>query len=92
MYRQPGCHYCLTWDRVVGPVYPKSDLGKQVPIRMVDLKQLDQPRVELARLVIYTPTFVLIDDSREVGRIEGYPGEDFFWARLEKLVRSLPVR
>ena len=92
MYRQPGCPYCLTWDRVVGPAYPRSDLGKQAPVRMVDLKQPDQPRVELAGRVVYTPTFVLIDGGREVGRIEGYPGEDFFWARLEKLVRNLPVR
>lgn len=39
----------------------------------------------------YTPTFVLIDGGREVGRIEGYPGEAFFWGLLEKLARDLPA-
>ena len=33
----------------------------------------------------YTPTFVLARDGREVGRIEGYPGDSFFWALLDKL-------
>ena len=34
----------------------------------------------------FTPTFVLVDDGREIGRIEGYPGEDFFWGLLERLL------
>jgi len=36
----------------------------------------------LERSVHFTPTFILVDDGREVGRIEGYPGEDFFWGLL----------
>ncbi len=38
----------------------------------------------------YIPTFVLIDEGKEVGRIEGYPGEDFFWGMLGKLLEKLP--
>ena len=40
--------------------------------------------------VRYTPTFVLMDDGVELGRIEGYPGEDFFWSRLAGLLERLP--
>ncbi len=36
--------------------------------------------------MLFTPTFVLFDDGREIGRIEGYPGEDFFWGLLQNLV------
>ena len=36
------------------------------------------------------PTFVLVEDGRELGRIEGYPGEDFFWGLLGKLLEKLP--
>jgi thioredoxin-related protein len=39
-----------------------------------------------ARPVNFTPTFILMDDGQELGRIEGYPGENFFWAVLEKLL------
>ena len=38
----------------------------------------------------YTPTFVLIEDGKEIGRIEGYPGDEFFWVRLENLLERLP--
>lgn len=38
------------------------------------------------RPIIYTPTFVLWNGEREVGRIIGYGGEDWFNKRLEKLI------
>lgn len=90
MFRRAGCPYCQTWDRVVGTVYPKSDLGQQFPLRVVDLDRDPPFDAKLAGTVRFTPTFVLVKDGREVGRIEGYPGEEFFWGLLEKLGRSLP--
>ncbi|MEM9523423.1 MAG: hypothetical protein AAF982_05430, partial [Pseudomonadota bacterium] len=41
------------------------------------------------RPVIYTPTFVLMKDGREYGRIEGYPGEDFFWGLLGRMIKEM---
>ena len=41
--------------------------------------------------IVYTPTFVLMDGGREIGRIVGYPGEDFFWSLLGELVQRLPA-
>ncbi|MGZ8368816.1 MAG: hypothetical protein ACXW3Q_08370 [Rhodoplanes sp.] len=35
-----------------------------------------------------TPTFVLVTDNVEIGRIEDYPGEEFFFARLAKLIEA----
>jgi hypothetical protein len=91
MYRRAGCPWCAAWDRAIGPVYPQTELGRLLPLRQVDLAEDPQPAVSLARPVRYTPTFVLIDGGREVGRIEGYPGEAFFWGLLEKLARDLPA-
>jgi len=90
MFRREGCPYCATWDRVVGPAYPKSDVGSRAPIRMIDLDRDALPAAKLERAVRFTPTFVLVEGGREIGRIEGYPGEDFFWGLLDKLVRKLP--
>jgi hypothetical protein len=90
MFRRTGCPYCQTWDRVIGSIYPSSDLGRQFPLRIVDLDRDPPLEAKLDRTVRFTPTFVLVEDGREVGRIEGYPGEDFFWGLLEKLGRSLP--
>ena len=40
---------------------------------------------------MYTPTLVLMDGGREVGRIVGYPGADLFWGLLGELFQRLPA-
>ncbi len=45
----------------------------------------------LAAPVTMSPTFVLTDKGREVGRIVGYPAPDFFWALLGQLMRRLEL-
>ncbi|MFN3347935.1 thioredoxin family protein [Pseudorhodoplanes sp.] len=86
MYRRAGCPYCLAWDREIGPVYPKTEIGKTLPLRQVHLDRGKDSSVELKSPIIYTPTFVLVEDGKEKARIEGYPGEFFFWGVLEKLL------
>jgi hypothetical protein len=86
MFRRAGCPWCAAWDREIGPIYPKTEIGRRVPLRFVDLDRRGDAAVVLASPVRYSPTFVLVDGGREIGRIEGYPGEDFFWGRLEALV------
>jgi len=92
MYRTAGCSWCAQWDAVIGPIYPKTEVGRRAPLRMVDRDKESGPEVALLRPVRYSPTFVLVDEGREIGRIEGYPGEDFFWGLLENLVLKLPRR
>lgn len=89
MYRRAGCPYCAAWDRNIGPVYPKTDTGRRVPIRLVDLDDDRGPKIALKSRILFTPTFVLVDGGREIGRIEGYAGEDFFWGLLERLLLQL---
>ena len=38
--------------------------------------------------MIVTPTFVLAEGGREVGRIVGYHGEDFFYGMLDGLLKG----
>jgi hypothetical protein len=38
--------------------------------------------------VTITPTLALAEDGREIGRIVGYPGEDFFYGLLANLLKS----
>lgn len=42
--------------------------------------------IALTRRASYTPTFVLLKDGAEVGRIEGYPGESFFYGMLQQIL------
>ena len=45
--------------------------------------------IEKKGLVHFSPTFVLVEGGKEIGRITGYPGEDNFWWFLEELVKKL---
>lgn len=88
MVEQPGCIYCERWDAEIGPAYPKTDEGKFAPLIRADLRQGPPEGITYARRVLFTPTFVLIDNGQEQARIEGYPGEDFFWPLLTKLLED----
>jgi thioredoxin-related protein len=89
MFRQDGCPWCAAWDRDIGPIYGKTDIGRRVPLQMVDIHR-DRLKFMLKNPIIYTPTFVLVDKGREVGRIEGYISDYFFWGLLERLLEQLP--
>jgi thioredoxin-related protein len=89
MFRRAGCPYCAAFDRAIGPIYPKTDIGKRLPLRQIDLDHSADAKVAKVVLlspVRFTPTFVLVESGREIGRLEGYPGEDFFWGLLERLL------
>ena len=85
MVDEPGCPYCAQWEAEVGDAYARTDEGRRAPLMRVDIRDLTHDGA-LAGPVLYTPTFVLLVDGREAGRIEGYPGEDFFWGLLGQLL------
>ncbi|WP_278922532.1 hypothetical protein [Pseudophaeobacter profundi] len=86
MVEQRGCEWCKRWNAEIAPIYPKTREGRFAPLRREDLHALPDDLV-LARRVTFTPTFLLIEDSHELARLEGYPGEDFFWPLIAELMR-----
>lgn len=86
MFEQPGCIYCAAWNAEIAPEYPLTEEGKAAPLRRLQLRETLPEGLELVSPPVFTPTFVLVDDGVEAGRIEGYPGEDFFWPMLGLLL------
>lgn len=85
MFHSPDCEWCETWDEEIGVGYDKTSESKQAPLRRVNVD--DQKTVNgLKRPIAYTPTFVLMSGGREVGRITGHPGVDFFYPLLAELL------
>jgi protein-disulfide isomerase len=86
------CPYCVAWEREVGRSYAKTGEAQVAPLRRVDIRA-GLP-ADLARLddVDSTPTFVLADEGREVGRIVGYSGSQYFWRELHRLLARLPPK
>lgn len=91
MFEQAGCVWCETFDREIGPVYPKTAEGQRAPLRRVNIDHPLPADLDFIAVERLAPLFVLVDKGREVGRIRGYPGEDHFWGLLGTLMRKLDV-
>lgn len=89
MFDDPGCGYCRQWHREVGPAYRNSPEGKRAPLRVVMIRDRRPEGITLKSAVRATPTFVLVQDGREVGRLTGYGGADFFWSMLAVELKKL---
>ncbi len=87
MVEQQGCYWCTAWDKQIAPIYPKTAEGRFAPLRRVDIDAVPETLSLTSRLA-YTPTFLLVEQDREIARLEGYPGEDFFWGLLEQMLQS----
>lgn len=85
MAEEPGCVWCARWNAEIGPIYPKTGEGRAAPLRRVDISQPLPADITLDRRVNFTPTFILLDDGTELGRLEGYPGDEFFWVLIGRL-------
>ena len=88
MVEQAGCHYCQRWHAEIGPIYPKTDEGAFAPLKRMDIRSAPPKGVKFVRRVNFTPTFILVENGTEAARIEGYPGEDFFWGLLDVMLRK----
>jgi len=91
MFERPNCPYCLAWKREVGDRYPLTEEGRIAPLRIVRLGE-ESYGIMLRDEVKYSPTFVLVDDGEEIGRIVGYSNDDAFWGLLKDLVAKLDAR
>ena len=86
MFDRVGCPWCAKWDAEVGPAYHKSWEGKQAPLRRLSMHPPYPSDLSFVSGILYSPTFVLVQGRREVGRIVGYPGEAFFYVKLSQLL------
>ena len=92
MFDSPTCDWCEVWDEEIAPIYGKTDEGQSAPLRRHSIHDELPQDLKHLKGIVYTPTFVLMDQGKEVGRIAGYPGEDFFWYMLDELLTKVPPK
>jgi thioredoxin-related protein len=85
-----GCIYCTVFRRDVLPSYEVSERGKDMPVRFVDVNDVVKSGIELVQPIDILPTFVVVKDNREVGRIPGYVGPEDFFHSINYLLSSSP--
>jgi len=91
MVEEYGCMWCARWNEEISGIYPKTPEGKAAPLLRMDIRAPRPEGLEFARSLHFTPTFVLMVDGKEVSRIEGYPGEDFFWGILKQMLTRAEI-
>jgi len=90
MFEQDGCFWCGKWNEQIAPAYPKTEEGRAAPLQRIDIYEKYPEDITIKSRPAFTPTFVLLKDGVEVGRMEGYPGEDFFWPLLDRMLAPYP--
>ena len=89
MVDDPACHYCRRWNKEVGGGYHQTAEGRAAPLKRVSR---DAEVLSNFAPVIYTPTFILAQNGRELGRITGYPGQLYFWEELSQMMSSAGIK
>ena len=89
MFNADYCTWCHKWEEEIGGIYHLTAESCDAPLHRFDFTYGGMPdAVTIEQPVTYTPTFVLLQDRQEVGRITGYPGADFFWVELNQLIKD----
>lgn len=89
MMESSACEWCDRWLSEIGPIYPSTKEGRIAPLRRVDVHAPMPADIKFLNRANFTPTFILVRSGREIGRIQGYPGENFFWPLLNDLLAKL---
>lgn len=86
MFERAGCTWCARFNAEIAPIYPKTDQSRTAPLRRVDLDRALPADLAGIDPGPFTPTFVIVDQGREIGRIRGYPGNAFFFGLLDRIL------
>jgi hypothetical protein len=86
------------WKKEVLPEYPKSEVGKNLPAKIVVIQGNNFPEwlakaMEENRVgeIVGTPTFIIWDEDNknEMGRVEGYTQKHIFYSQLSEAMTEV---
>ena len=89
----PECGACRQFDGEVGAIYPKTNESLALPMERVLIDDWQAKRHQLVECasaaVIGTPTFLLIQNCRELDRITGYSDAELFWLGHRRMMNRI---
>ena len=72
----------------MGPAYPNTEEGRLAPLRRINLDEGHPSDLQLSLPVRFSPTFVLVHEGREIGRIVGYMDAATFWGLYSRMIED----
>ena len=83
------CAYCKAWENEIADIYPKTEFEDEFKLSFIDFfSDNDLEKYGISKIVKVTPTFIFVKDKTEVGRIEGYNGQELFWWQVDDVIKS----
>lgn len=90
MFDRKGCPWCAKWHAEIGvQAYNAGPEGRVAPLRVLDVATPRPKDLKHIGGVIGTPTFVLMENGREIDRVVGYPGKQVFFGRVQLMLDKL---
>ena len=86
------------WKNEVLPEYPKSEVGKNLPAKIVVIQGNNFPEWLAKAMtedrvgeIVGTPTFIIWDEGtkKEMGRVEGYTQKSKFYSQLSEAMAEV---
>jgi thioredoxin-related protein len=84
MITSSHCPWCEAFEDDVGKGYDRTEEALVYPLRRHDFYQKMPDDLAHLTPATMTPTFIIMRDGSEIGRIIGYPGAELFWWRLSE--------
>lgn len=77
VFSSNDCQITQKFRREVTPHYRGTKGAQVFPLRFVNIES-PSVKIVLARPVTTSPTFVFVDNGKEIARFAGYPGREHF--------------
>ena len=83
------CAYCKAWENEIANIYPKTEFEDEFKLSFINFfSNVELEKYGISKTVKVTPTFIFVKDKTEVGRIEGYNGQELFWWQVDEIIKS----
>jgi thioredoxin-related protein len=86
------CPYCRVFNSSEAEHYKITAEGRRAHLRIVDINAPKPAELSSVTDIWGTPTFVLVDNGKEIGRILGFQGAESFYSSLDDLLKQLDAR
>ena len=84
MITSSHCPWCEAFEDDVGKSYDLTEEALIYPLRRHDFYKAMPDDLAHLTPATMTPTFIVMRNGAEVGRIIGYPGAELFWWRISE--------
>ena len=87
------CAYCKAWENEIANIYLKTEFEDEFKLSFINFfSNVELEEYGISKIVKVTPTFIFIKDKTEVGRIEGYNGQELFWWQVDDVIANIRLK